>query len=190
MIRRTWTMEERLRGQNQRAKQAGARHDLTMEQWLETLEYFDHKCALCLSRKMIENKKTLNVQPANVQRSTFNVSKLLEKLSVRLDAPAQIKRFSCRQHSRGFQYNLLFFMICRFVVTCQTSLIDKLPAQRFERRRHFIFRVNRMERTFGHTRAAVNASGRVNIICRKLGGCARLDGFHRAHLRTSIVAQT
>ena len=40
-------MEQSLRGQNQRAKQAGARHDLTMEQWLETLAYFDHKCAYC-----------------------------------------------------------------------------------------------------------------------------------------------
>ncbi len=40
-------MEQRLHGQNQRAKQAGTRHDLTMEQWLETLEYFDHKCAYC-----------------------------------------------------------------------------------------------------------------------------------------------
>lgn len=44
---KTWALEERLRGQNQRAKQAGARHDLTMEQWLETLDYFDHKCAYC-----------------------------------------------------------------------------------------------------------------------------------------------
>lgn len=40
-------MEQRLRGQNQRAKQAGARHDLTMEQWFETLEYFNHRCAYC-----------------------------------------------------------------------------------------------------------------------------------------------
>jgi hypothetical protein len=48
-------------------------------------------------------------------------------------------------------------MICRFVVTCQTRLIDKLPAQRFERRGRFIFRVNRMERALRHTRAAVNA---------------------------------
>ena len=40
-------MEQRLRGQNDRAKQEGARHDLTMEQWLETLEYFDHTCAYC-----------------------------------------------------------------------------------------------------------------------------------------------
>ena len=46
-MRKKWTMEQRLYGQNQRAKQAGARHDLTMEQWLETLEYFDHKCAYC-----------------------------------------------------------------------------------------------------------------------------------------------
>ncbi len=46
-MRKTWTTEERLRGQNQRAKQAGARHDLTMEQWLETLEYFNHRCAYC-----------------------------------------------------------------------------------------------------------------------------------------------
>jgi hypothetical protein len=46
-MRKKWTLEQRLRGQNQRAKQAGARHDLTMEQWLETLEYFDHKCAYC-----------------------------------------------------------------------------------------------------------------------------------------------
>jgi hypothetical protein len=42
-MRKRWTIEQSLRGQNQRAKQAGARHDLTMEQWLETLEYFDHK---------------------------------------------------------------------------------------------------------------------------------------------------
>jgi hypothetical protein len=40
-------MEQILRGQNQRAKQAGAKHDLTMDQWLETLEYFHHKCAYC-----------------------------------------------------------------------------------------------------------------------------------------------
>jgi 5-methylcytosine-specific restriction endonuclease McrA len=40
-------MEQRLRGQNQRAKQVGARHDLTLEQWLETLKYFDYKCAYC-----------------------------------------------------------------------------------------------------------------------------------------------
>ncbi len=46
-MRRKWTMEQNLRGQNQRAKQAGARHDLTMEQWLETLKYFDYRCAYC-----------------------------------------------------------------------------------------------------------------------------------------------
>ena len=46
-MRKKWTIEQRLHGQNQRAKQAGARHDLTMEQWLETLEYFDHQCAYC-----------------------------------------------------------------------------------------------------------------------------------------------
>jgi len=46
-MRKIWTMEQRLRGQNQRAKQAGTRHDLTMEQWLETLEYFNYKCAYC-----------------------------------------------------------------------------------------------------------------------------------------------
>lgn len=40
-------MEEKLRGQNQRAKQVGARHDLTMEQWLETLAYFNYCCAYC-----------------------------------------------------------------------------------------------------------------------------------------------
>jgi 5-methylcytosine-specific restriction endonuclease McrA len=46
-MRKKWSMEQRLRGQNQRAKQAGARHDLTIEQWLETLEYFEYKCAYC-----------------------------------------------------------------------------------------------------------------------------------------------
>ena len=46
-MRKKWTMEQKIRGQNQRAKQAGARHDLTLEQWLETLEYFNHKCAYC-----------------------------------------------------------------------------------------------------------------------------------------------
>jgi hypothetical protein len=47
MMRKEWTMAQKIRGQNQRAKQAGARHDLTLEQWLETLEYFNHKCAYC-----------------------------------------------------------------------------------------------------------------------------------------------
>lgn len=46
-MRNKWTMEQILLGQNNRAKQKGARHDLTMEQWQETLEYFDRKCAYC-----------------------------------------------------------------------------------------------------------------------------------------------
>ena len=46
-MRKKWTIEQRVHGQNQRAKQAGARHDLTVEQWLETLEYFNYKCAYC-----------------------------------------------------------------------------------------------------------------------------------------------
>src|ERR1044071_9396897 len=46
-MRKQWTLEQTLRGQNQRAKQLGAKHDLTMEQWLETLIYFDYKCAYC-----------------------------------------------------------------------------------------------------------------------------------------------
>ena len=49
-MRKTWTTEQRIRGQNQRAKQAGARHDLTLGQWLETLEYFNYKCAYCGTR--------------------------------------------------------------------------------------------------------------------------------------------
>ena len=36
-MRKKWTMEQILRGQNNRARQAGTRHNLTMEQWLETL---------------------------------------------------------------------------------------------------------------------------------------------------------
>ena len=50
-MRKTWTMEQLIRGQNQRAKQAGTRHDLTLEQWQETLDYFDHKCAYCGERE-------------------------------------------------------------------------------------------------------------------------------------------
>ncbi|MBI5950076.1 MAG: hypothetical protein HY865_00330 [Chloroflexi bacterium] len=50
MMRTEWTMGQKIRGQNQRAKQAGARYDLTLEQWLETLEYFNHKCAYCGKR--------------------------------------------------------------------------------------------------------------------------------------------
>jgi 5-methylcytosine-specific restriction endonuclease McrA len=46
-MRKKWTLEQRLSRQNQRAKQTGARHDLTMEQWQETLEYFDYRCAYC-----------------------------------------------------------------------------------------------------------------------------------------------
>jgi hypothetical protein len=49
-MKKEWTVEQKIRGQNQRAKQAGARHDLTLEQWLETLEYFNHKCAYCGKR--------------------------------------------------------------------------------------------------------------------------------------------
>jgi len=46
-MRKEWTTEQKIRGQSQRAKQAGARYDLTLDQWLETLEYFNHKCAYC-----------------------------------------------------------------------------------------------------------------------------------------------
>ncbi len=49
-MRKKWTMEQKLLGQNQRAEQAGARHDLTQGQWLETLEYFNNKCAYCGKR--------------------------------------------------------------------------------------------------------------------------------------------
>ena len=49
-MRKKWTIEQRVRGQNQRAKQAGARHDLMVEQWMETLEYFNYKCAYCGER--------------------------------------------------------------------------------------------------------------------------------------------
>ena len=42
-------MEQRLRALvNAEVKGRGGRHDLlTMEQWLETLEYFDYSCAYC-----------------------------------------------------------------------------------------------------------------------------------------------
>jgi hypothetical protein len=46
-MRTPWTTEQRVRAQNQRAKQAGARHDLTVAQWMGTLEYFNYKCAYC-----------------------------------------------------------------------------------------------------------------------------------------------
>jgi 5-methylcytosine-specific restriction endonuclease McrA len=46
-MRKTRAMEQRLRNINEAAKRADARHDLTMEQWLETLEFFDYKCAYC-----------------------------------------------------------------------------------------------------------------------------------------------
>lgn len=46
-MKKKWTMEQRLLGQNYRAKKMGARQDLTIEQWLETLEYFNHKCVYC-----------------------------------------------------------------------------------------------------------------------------------------------
>jgi 5-methylcytosine-specific restriction endonuclease McrA len=49
-MRKKWAIKQRIRGQNQRAKQAGARYDLTQEQWLETLGYFNYKCAYCGKR--------------------------------------------------------------------------------------------------------------------------------------------
>jgi hypothetical protein len=75
------------------------------------------------------------------------------------DASTKVKYFACRQDSGGFQNHLLLFMIDGFVMTCQASLIDKLTAQRLERRRNFILRIDRMIWTLGYTCAAVNASG-------------------------------
>jgi hypothetical protein len=46
-VRKKRTLEQRLHGINDASKRAGARHDPTMEQWRETLEYFDYKCAYC-----------------------------------------------------------------------------------------------------------------------------------------------
>ncbi len=48
-MRKKRTMEQRLRALiNAEAKRGGARRDfLTLEQWLETLEYFNNKCAYC-----------------------------------------------------------------------------------------------------------------------------------------------
>jgi hypothetical protein len=51
IMRKKWTIEQRVKGQNQRAKKVGARHDLTVEQWLETLNYFNYKCGYCDERE-------------------------------------------------------------------------------------------------------------------------------------------
>ena len=47
-MRKTWTIEQRVRGQNQLAKQAGARHNLTVEQWMQTW--------VCLSSTTLTNE--------------------------------------------------------------------------------------------------------------------------------------
>ena len=67
-MRKAWTMEQKIRGQNQRAKQVGARHDLTLEQWFETLEYFNHKCAYCGKRdyEFIEHYLSVRVAGTTV----------------------------------------------------------------------------------------------------------------------------
>lgn len=67
-MRKEWTMEQKIHGQNQRAKQAGARYDLTLEQWLETLEYFNHKCAYCGKRdyELIEHYLPVRVTGTTV----------------------------------------------------------------------------------------------------------------------------
>lgn len=46
-MRKKWTIEQRVHGQNQRAKQLGAVHNLTIDEWFETLAYFNYKCAYC-----------------------------------------------------------------------------------------------------------------------------------------------
>ncbi len=46
-MKNKWTMEQILHSQNIRAKAKGATHDLTMVQWIETLEYFHNSCAYC-----------------------------------------------------------------------------------------------------------------------------------------------
>ena len=62
-MRKKWTIEQRIKGQNQRAQKVGARHDLTIEQWMETLEYFNHKCAYCGKRdyEVIEHYLPVNI---------------------------------------------------------------------------------------------------------------------------------
>lgn len=67
-MRKTWSVEQRVQGQNQRAKQAGTRHDLTVDQWLETLEYFNYKCAYCGERdyEFIEHYLPVNVAGTTV----------------------------------------------------------------------------------------------------------------------------
>ena len=45
--KRKWTEREKLRRQLNNAKRAGCKADLTIEQWTEALEYFNHSCAYC-----------------------------------------------------------------------------------------------------------------------------------------------
>ncbi len=100
-----------------------------------------------------------NVERSNLQtlkRSTF--TKLFKKLSIHLDATTQIEHFTSRQNSGGFQHNRFSMMICRFVMSRQTSFVDIFPTLGCECRRNFIFGIDRVEWAFRHASATVNAS--------------------------------
>ena len=82
-------------------------------------------------------------------------------------------------------------MTLTVVLAGQANFIDQLTANRLVRGRHFIFRVNGMERALWYTGAAINACAGVNVIGRELfNRRAGIDRFHRADIRTAIVAQT
>lgn len=68
-MRKTRNIAQRIQGQNQRAKKAGARHDLTLEQWQETLEYFNYKCAYCGKREYEFIEHYLSVSVAGTTAS-------------------------------------------------------------------------------------------------------------------------
>jgi hypothetical protein len=67
-MRKKWTIEQLVRGQNLRAKRLGAPHDLTIDQWMETLAYFNYKCAYCGIKEydFIEHYLTIGIKGTTI----------------------------------------------------------------------------------------------------------------------------
>jgi hypothetical protein len=141
-MRKKWTMEQRLRGQNQRAKQAGARHDLTMGQWLKTLEYFDHKCAYCgREYEVIEHYLPIHVAgttesncvPAclhcNVMKDRKNHDLLFYQnenvLRFIASKGVQIRLHIHEYKARKEDYTVLYCESCRSTVTVPGLSLDE-----------------------------------------------------------------
>jgi len=127
-MRKKWTIEQLVHGQNQRAKQAGARHDLTVEQWLETLEYFNYKCAYCSKNdyEFIEHYlpvQTTGTTVSNCVPACANCNALKDAKNHKLTL-YQIERVLAFIESKGIKigfhiHNFMAIKEVHVILTCE-----------------------------------------------------------------------